>query len=49
MRKSAMVVLGILWAVVLGGGPVLAFQLPDTGQTTCYDGAGNVITCPSAG
>ena len=23
--------------------------LPDTGQTTCYDVAGNVITCPTEG
>jgi hypothetical protein len=23
--------------------------VPDTGQTKCYDVAGNVITCPSPG
>ena len=26
-----------------------AFKLPDTGQTTCYDTAGNVISCASTG
>ena len=26
-----------------------AAPVPDTGQTTCYDVAGNVITCPSPG
>lgn len=27
-----------------------AFNLPDTGQTTCYDGAGNVLSpCPAPG
>jgi len=29
----------LLWAGTI--------QLPDTGQTTCYDGAGNTITCPT--
>ena len=27
----------------------LAFNLPDTGQTTCYNAAGAVITCPAPG
>jgi len=26
-----------------------AWKLPDTGQTTCWDGSGTVITCPAAG
>ena len=26
-----------------------AFKLPDTGQTTCYDQVGNVISCPAPG
>jgi len=28
---------------------VLAWPVPDTGQTTCYDAAGNVIPCPQPG
>ena len=28
---------------------VMAFKLPDTGQTTCYDQVGNVISCPAPG
>lgn len=42
-----------LWGVVLGliiiCGPAYAAPVPDTGQTTCYDTDGNVITCPSPG
>ena len=34
----------ILWSSAIIAGPV-----PDTGQTTCYDEAGNVITCPEPG
>ena len=29
--------------------PSGAFKLPDTGQTTCYDQGGNVISCPAPG
>lgn len=28
---------------------VFAWDVPDTGQTTCYDGAGDIISCPSPG
>lgn len=28
---------------------VIAYQLPDTGQHTCYDDQGNEITCPEPG
>ena len=28
---------------------VFAWPVPDTGQTACYDDAGNIISCPSAG
>jgi len=28
---------------------VVAGPIPDTGQTSCYDSAGNVITCPQLG
>ena len=42
-----------IWGWVLGlmfmGAQVSAAPVPDTGQTTCYDGDGNVITCPSPG
>ena len=34
----------LMFAVVAWAAPV-----PDTGQTKCYDVAGNVITCPSPG
>lgn len=34
---------------VRGGQVGGTFKLPDTGQTTCYDGAGTVITCPAPG
>lgn len=27
----------------------LSYRLPDTGQTSCYDDVGNVISCPSPG
>jgi len=30
-------------------GSASAFKLPDTGQATCYDQAGNVISCPAPG
>jgi len=49
MGKRGMMALGGLWGLFFIGGPVFAYELPDTGQTTCYDGAGNVITCPSPG
>jgi len=29
--------------------PALAYRLPDTGQTQCYDDAGNPIGCPAPG
>jgi hypothetical protein len=48
MGKKAIWVLALLWGFIFVGMPVWAFQLPDTGQTTCYD-AGSVITCPSSG
>jgi hypothetical protein len=38
-----------LWTLALGMPQALAYELPDTGQTTCYDVAGNEITCPSSG
>ena len=40
-----------LWIVlgVAASGWCQTMPVPDTGQTTCYDAVGNVITCPSAG
>jgi hypothetical protein len=49
MGKKGMVVLGVLWALVFGAASGYAAAVPDTGVTKCYDDAGNVITCPSAG
>jgi hypothetical protein len=45
----------VLWAfaVVFVSLPLVAFggeiDLSKTGQTTCYDSAGNVIACPGTG
>jgi hypothetical protein len=41
----------IIAAVLVCFLPAFAFAwpVPDTGQTTCYDAAGNVIACPSPG
>ena len=49
MGKKAIWVLALLWGFIFVGMPVSAYELPDTGITKCYDGAGNVITCPSPG
>jgi len=49
MGKKAIWVLAVLWGFIFVGMPVSAYELPDTGITKCYDGAGNVITCPSPG
>lgn len=50
MRNSKIVV-GLCAAALLFCGfvPALAFMLPDTGQTTCYDQVGKVISCPAPG
>ena len=39
----------IFWGLIFVGLPVFAGPVPDTGQTTCYDNNGNMITCPSPG
>jgi hypothetical protein len=49
MGKKGIMLLGVFWCLIFRPGPVLAYQLPDTGITKCYDDAGNVITCPSPG
>lgn len=43
-RVNAFCFIILMFAVV-----ALAAPVPDTGQTKCYDVAGNVITCPSPG
>jgi len=49
MGKKVMAAAWILWGLIFVGPPVFAGPVPDTGQTTCYDDNGNVITCPSPG
>ena len=49
MGKRAMAFTWIFWGIILMGTPVFAWTVPDTGQTTCYDDDGNVISCPSPG
>jgi hypothetical protein len=43
--------MGLLTGALLGIGPAPAdaYRLPDSGQTKCYDNAGNEITCPAPG
>jgi len=49
MGKKVMATAWIFWGLIFVGSPVFAGPVPDTGQTTCYDDNGNVITCPSPG
>jgi hypothetical protein len=49
MGKKVMAAAWIFWGVIFVGFPVFAGSVPDTGQTTCYDDNGNVITCPNPG
>ena len=50
MKNKRTIWLFILILLLLtGGGISFAGQFPDTGQTTCYDAAGNVIPCPQPG
>ena len=46
MRKRNMLILSGFWGLFVGAVPVLAFQLPDTGITKCYDNE-KEITCPA--
>ena len=47
--KGIMHLIRMLFGLVLLLAPALAFagtvQLPQTGQTSCYDASGTVITC----
>ena len=47
MKKLAIAFLFMLVCSVSAN--LWAFELPDTGQTTCYNGSGSVITCPQPG
>ena len=49
MGKKVMATAWIFWGLIFVGSPVFAGPVPDTGQTTCYDDNGNVITCPGPG
>lgn len=48
MQKGKMVVVVIVIVVFWGAG-AFAWEVPDTGQTKCYDGEGVEITCPPPG
>jgi len=43
------IVLLASFLIIFPTAPLLAWPVPDTGQTTCYDDVGNVISCPSPG
>jgi hypothetical protein len=47
-RKELTGILGII-ILLLFAAVAYAAPVPDTGQTLCYDVAGNVITCPTPG
>ena len=49
MKQKGIWIVGLFMGVILSGVQAQAAPVPDTGQTTCYDEAGNVITCPSPG
>jgi len=42
-------IFAIFWRIASIGALAGEYKLPDTGQHTCYDGYGNVISCPSPG
>jgi hypothetical protein len=48
MLKRTVLIMALVWMMIL---PALsqAIDLPQTGQTTCYDTAGSVIACPATG
>jgi hypothetical protein len=49
MEKKRRTDIWIFWGIIFVAFSVFAEPVPDTGQTTCYDTDGNVITCPSPG
>jgi hypothetical protein len=48
-KRMIVVVLSVVFVYLSVGSAVFAWSIPDTGQTTCYDNAGNIITCPNPG
>jgi hypothetical protein len=43
-------ILALSWGLLPGWpAPAHAYRLPDSGQTKCYDNAGNEIACPAPG
>jgi len=49
MKRKGICIWALFLVSMVTGVRVGAAPVPDTGQTTCYDEAGNVITCPSPG
>ncbi len=49
MRKSVVWGFWMLFGLMLAASPAFSGQVPDTGQTMCYDDLGDVIPCPSPG
>ena len=49
MKKKRMWMFGLFLVFMITATQAPAAPVPDTGQTTCYDVSGNVITCPSPG
>lgn len=47
--KKTLFVLLLLIFVFISNSLAGTSKLPDTGQTACYDGSGDVITCPAPG
>ena len=49
MKNRTIWFVGLFLLFMIPGTYTLAASIPDTGQTTCYDSDGNIITCPSPG
>lgn len=49
MNKRLVTIGWLCTVVLIVSGIAFASPVPDTGQTKCYDAAGNVIACPSPG
>jgi len=49
MKNRGIWIWGIFAMFILTSMNVFAAPVPDTGQSTCYDAAGNLISCPNSG
>ena len=49
MKRKGMWMFGLFLVFMLTAAQAPAAPVSDTGQTTCYDASGNVITCPGPG